>query len=184
MATRWHRTFSSWKRPAAEAIRCEAGITLTELMIAVVLMSVVFVGMLAYFQLAMAANLKVNAQASYSQELSLTASQILDGAGGRYRGLRQASAVHTVYGPDHTSYTFTYSGLDAAHSETYWSDRGKIYRTRGTGVPEEVGTASGLQIAAVGGAATGVYSIVVTGGTGTVSGTDYVTYVRLRNCPP
>ncbi len=184
MAIRWHRTFCFWRRRAADAARCEAGVTLTELMIAVVLMSVVFVGMLAYFQLAMAANLRVNNEASYSQELSLAASQILDGAGGRYRGLRQANAVHAVKGPSYTSYTFTYSGSDAAHSETYWAEEGRIHRTRGTGVPEEVGRAKGLEITPVDGGGSGVYSLVLKGGDGAGSGADYVAYVRLRNCSP
>lgn len=181
MATPWHRTLFSCKGRTADAVRRDDGITLVELMIAIVLMSVVFVGVLAYFQLAMAANLRVTTQATYSQELSLMASLIL---GGRYRGLRQAQAVHASHGHGYTSYTFVYGGSDAGHSETYWASSGQLYRSRGAGIPEEMGSATGLRITAVDGVGNGVYSLVITGATGTASGTEYVTYVRLRNYSP
>ncbi len=184
MMTPWHRTLSSCRPPAPDATRRDAGITLLELMIAIVLMSVVFVGVLAYFQLAMAANLRVSTQATYSQELSLMASLILDGSDGRYRGLRQARAVHASHGHGYVSYTFVYGGSDAGHSETYWSSNGQLYRSRGAGIPEEMGSATGLEITAVDGVGNGVYSLVITGATGKVGGTEYATYVRLRNYSP
>ena len=184
MATRWPRTLSSCRGQSTDAAEPDAGITLVELMIAIVLMSVVFVGVLAYFQLAMAANLRVSAQAAYSQELSLMASLILDGSDGRYRGLRQAKAVHVSHGHDRTAYTFVYGGSDAGHSETYWSSNGRLYRSRGAGIPEEMGSATGLQIAAADGIGKGVYSLVITGATGAAGGTEYAVCVRLRNYSP
>ncbi len=184
MATPWRLTLSFCRDRAADAVRRDAGITLVELMIAIVLMSVVFVGVLAYFQLAMAANLRVTTQATYSQELSLMASLILDGSGWQYRGLRQAKAVHASHGHGYTSYTFAYGGSDSSHSETYWSSDGRLYRSCGTGIPEETGSATGLQITAVDGAGQGVYSLVITGAAGAVGGTEYATYVRLRNYSP
>lgn len=184
MATHWPRTLSSCRDQSTDSARSDAGITLVELMIAIVLMSVVFVGVLAYFQLAMAANLRVTAQAAYSQELSLMASFILDGSDGRYRGLRQAKDVQVSQGHDYTAYTFIYGGSDAGHSETYWSSNGRLYRSRGAGTPEEMGSATGLQIAAADGIGKGVYSLVITGATGAAGGTEYAAYVRLRNYSP
>ena len=186
MAIPWRRTLSSCRNQVTDATGRDSGITLVELMIAIVLMSVVFVGVLAYFQLAMAANLRVSNQASYSQELSLMASQILDGSGGQFLGLRQAKAVHVSCGHGRASYTFTYGGSDTGHAETYWSHAGRLYRSRATGIAEEMGRANELRIASVEGAGDGVYAIEITGGAeaGTANEVEYSTYVRLRNCTP
>lgn len=151
MAIRSHPIVCSFRRLApnfskGSRVQAETGITLIELVVAISVMGFVALGALAFVQLGASAKRAVGKEIRYSQELSLMSAQIIDGAGVRYRGLREASDVSSREEHGCKRYTFFYPDSEASDQEHYWADSGMLYRSKGTRPAEQVGLVGDIEV--------------------------------------
>ncbi|MEA4882765.1 MAG: type II secretion system protein [Clostridia bacterium] len=154
----------------------ESGMTLVELMIAVVLAILLVGAAFTYVQVGMSANARVSNQARYSQGLALAANEILDGSGSEFRGMRAASSISVRSGG---GYEFHYSGAISSHTESYWVSNGYVYRSSDGGAALQMTMADSLSIDLAG--ASGFYVVSLTMNVGSGNTVQYSTRARLRN---
>lgn len=159
--------------------RDESGITLLELMMAVTIMGLVIVGVLAFARLGVVAKSTVDKGVRYSQQLALMSEQVVEGAGDKYRGLREATNVRSEPKPGHTCYVFDYSDSEKSRQEQYWISDATLYRSTGDGLPERMGDATALEVS--GPSLQGICTLKLGFTNGDGHDIEHVMSVRLRN---
>ncbi|MDD2201713.1 MAG: hypothetical protein PHP20_10200 [Firmicutes bacterium] len=182
MAMRSRQIASSFGCPTSAAgrrleHRAEAGITLIELMLVITMMGFAFAAVFALTQLTAATNAIVDKGVRYSQELSLMSDQIVDGAGSRYKGLRQASNVSSDYELGHVRYNFHYTGT--SDQEHYWVSEDALFRSINKEPAERMGPVSSVEVS--GPDHEGICTLRLVSSNGEGNEVEHVTSVRLRN---
>jgi prepilin-type N-terminal cleavage/methylation domain-containing protein len=122
----------------------DRGLTLVELMMAIVIMALIGLVASAYVQVGIASNARVQGDAAFTQEFSLAFNQVLDGAGASYRGLRAASSV-TPAEINGITYYQLYFG-EPYWAEQYWVSDGFLYRSLADGLGSCMIACEGISI--------------------------------------